>query len=299
MPQVMRLLNRVFSKSLDADGRRALNSMGGQSNVLMRLSQWGSKVAPGFVWEMGNQMVGNVSIIPTQVMGRIIIANVAVHEDYRRRGIARALMEAAISHLDDVGTQTVLLQVDVDNHGAEQLYRSLGFREMGSTTLWLAAPGQWKELARDDRYDIRPMRGSEHQHAYQVDSESYPVDLNWPDPINQTLYRYGFFRAIDDFLNGRSREVWVVPDEKNQPAAVGAIWSEWSRPHRITMRVPEDLRNELTNPLFSKLLRRLAYLRRRHISIEHPMDDAVMGQLLEAANFSPKRHLKTMKLTFT
>ncbi|MGB1249968.1 MAG: GNAT family N-acetyltransferase, partial [Candidatus Promineifilaceae bacterium] len=197
MPQVMRLLHHVFNKSLDADGRRALDSMGGQANVLMRISHWGSKLAPGFVWEFDNQMVGNVSIIPTQVKGRIIIANVAVHEAYRRRGIARGLMETTLDHLQQVGTRSVLLQVDVDNHGAEHLYRSLGFRDMGSTTFWLASPGQWKELSRDDRFNIRPMRGNEHRRAFEVDSSSYPLDLNWPDPINHSVYRFGFFRVLD------------------------------------------------------------------------------------------------------
>ena len=255
-------------------------------------------MAPGFIWEFDKQVVGNVSIIPTKINKRIIIANVAVHEDFRRRGIARGLMEATLDHLHALGTQTIMLQVDVDNHGAEHLYRSLGFHDMGSTTFWLAAPGQWRELAREETFEIRPMRGSEHKIAYEVDSTSYPLDLNWPDPINESLYKSGFWRAIDDFMNGRGHEVWVVPNQRNRPLAVGAIWSEWGRPHRITMRVPEKLRDQITRPLFSKLLRRLAYLRRRHISIEHPIDDPLMTELLETANFSAKRHLKTMKLTF-
>lgn len=299
MPQVMRLLNRVFRQSLDADGRRALNSMSNHTTTLMRLQHWSSKIAPGFIWEFEKQIVGNVSIIPTKVNGRIIIANVAVHEDFRRRGIARGLMEATLNHLHARGTETVMLQVDVDNHGAEHLYRSLGFHDMGSTTYWLAAPGQWRELAYEDAFEIRPMRGNEHRVAYAVDNDSYPLDLNWPDPINHTLYKPSFWRAIDDFMNGRSHEVWVAPSEDNhQPLALGAIWSEWGRPHRLTMRVPAYLRDDVSRPLFSKLLRRLAYLRRRHVSIEHPIDDPIMAQLLEAANFSPKRHLKTMKCTF-
>ncbi len=297
MPQVMRLLNRVFSPTLDAEGRRALNSMSNQPSLLLRLNQLGHKIAPGFVYEDGGTIVGNVSIIPTAAKGRIIIANVAVDESHRRRGIARMMMDATLDHLVERGINTVMLQVDVDNDGARRLYQDLGFKVMGSTTYWLASPSAWREISVPQSFKVRPMRATEYREAYAVDCSNFPIDLNWPDPINRNTYRGGFLTWMDNFLNGKSSESWVV-DDADGLLGISTIWSEWGRPHRITCRVDAAHRDELLPPLFGKVLRRLKYARRRHVSIEHPMDDELMNQLLVAANFYAKRNLTTMKLSF-
>ncbi len=298
MPQVMRLLNRVFSPTLDAEGRRALNNMSNQPSLLLRLNQLGHKIAPGFVYEDNGSIVGNVSIIPTSIKGRIIIANVAVDEAYRRRGIARMMMDAALDHLVERGINTVMLQVDVDNDGARRLYHDLGFDSMGSTTYWLASPSSWREISVPQSFKVRPMRPSEYRQAYAVDTSNFPLDLNWPDPIDRNTYRGGVMKWMDNFFNGKSSESWVVAED-DELLGVSTIWSEWGRPHRLTCRVNAANRDELLPPLFGKVLRRLKYARRRHVSIEHPMDDDLMNQLLVASNFYAKRNLTTMKLKFT
>ena len=296
MQAVMRLLNRVFSPTLDQEGRRALNSMSNQPSLTHRIQQFGSKVAPGFIWEQGGTLIGNVSVIPTRDKSRVIIANVAVHEKYRRRGIAQALMEATLDHLEQRDIRTVMLQVDVDNDGAARLYRHLGFRTLGSTTYWRAASGTLREIATSADYTVRPLRGHEHAKAFRLDRNSFPADLNWPDPVSSKTYRGSLWRSLDNFLNGRSEEHWVIDDGHGDLLALGSIWGDWGRPYRITLRVHPDYQQELTRPLFAKISRRLGYLRRRHASVEHIYQDELTGHLLNAANFQPKRHLTTMRL---
>ena len=87
VPQLMRLLRLVFSPTLDADGRRALNALSSKPVTLLRLNRLAGGLTPGFVWEVDGTLVGNISIIPTQQRHRAIIANVAVHPDYRRQGL--------------------------------------------------------------------------------------------------------------------------------------------------------------------------------------------------------------------
>lgn len=58
------------------------------------------------------------------------VLDVAVSPQWRRRGIARALLEAIFEGLPE-STETVLLEVRTGNTGARALYRSLGFREDG------------------------------------------------------------------------------------------------------------------------------------------------------------------------
>lgn len=296
MQAVMRLLNHVFSPTLDQEGRNALNSMSNQPSLINRIQQFGNKLAPGYIWVEKGEIVGNVSIIPTRIPKRIIIANVAVHPKFRRRGIAQALMDATLDHLYRRNVKTVMLQVDVDNEGARRLYHHLGFDVIGSTTYWVASPGSWREVATSADYEVRPLRSSEHASAFQLDQASFPADLNWPDPIVETTYRGSIWRTIDNFLNGKAEEHWVIDDGRGNLCALGSIWGDWGRPYRITLRALPEYSDELMRPLFAKISRRLNYMRRRHASIEHLYEDELTGHLLNVANFQPKRHLTTMRL---
>jgi|UniRef100_A0A7C3Z336 ribosomal-protein-alanine N-acetyltransferase len=59
------------------------------------------------------------------------ILNLAVHPDYRRRGISRALLTAALEQARTQGAEVVWLEVRPSNEAALALYRSFGFREVG------------------------------------------------------------------------------------------------------------------------------------------------------------------------
>ena len=58
------------------------------------------------------------------------IASLAVHPDYRRRGVADALMRHTLRELGAAGVRRVELMVRTGNTGGAQLYRSLGFRRV-------------------------------------------------------------------------------------------------------------------------------------------------------------------------
>ena len=65
------------------------------------------------------------------VMGETDMMNVAVHPDDRRRGIARALIEALIQGLKDRDSHSLTLEVRASNLPAITLYTELGFLEAG------------------------------------------------------------------------------------------------------------------------------------------------------------------------
>ena len=58
------------------------------------------------------------------------IASLAVHPDYRRRGVADALMRHTLRALGAAGFGRVELMVRTGNTAGAQLYRSLGFRRV-------------------------------------------------------------------------------------------------------------------------------------------------------------------------
>jgi len=65
------------------------------------------------------------------VEGEIQILNIAVSSKYRRKGIARKLMELAISKGREKRAAFISLEVRESNLAARMLYETLGFRITG------------------------------------------------------------------------------------------------------------------------------------------------------------------------
>ena len=65
------------------------------------------------------------------VMGETDMMNVAVSPAYRRRGIARELIQALLRELTRQGSHRLTLEVRASNAPARALYESLGFAQVG------------------------------------------------------------------------------------------------------------------------------------------------------------------------
>ena len=77
----------------------------------------------------GEQLVGYIgsqsSIDETDIM------NMAVHPDWRRRGIAEKLITCLIEELKKRGSHALMLEVRASNAPAIALYEKLGFQQVG------------------------------------------------------------------------------------------------------------------------------------------------------------------------
>ena len=80
-----------------------------------------------------NKIVGGVQLIacePPNQPHRSEIAKMMVHPDHRRKGLARALMLAALDHAQTMGKSLVTLDTR-SGDAAQSLYQSLGFEAAG------------------------------------------------------------------------------------------------------------------------------------------------------------------------
>ena len=59
------------------------------------------------------------------------VMNVAVHPDFRRKGIAEALVNALVAELKAIGSRCLTLEVRASNAPAIALYEKMGFAEIG------------------------------------------------------------------------------------------------------------------------------------------------------------------------
>ncbi|KAK4835569.1 hypothetical protein QYF36_011462 [Acer negundo] len=62
--------------------------------------------------------------------GIAYISNVAVRERFRRKGIAKRLIEKAEAHARSWGCRTIALHCDLNNPGATKLYKGQGFKSI-------------------------------------------------------------------------------------------------------------------------------------------------------------------------
>jgi [ribosomal protein S18]-alanine N-acetyltransferase len=59
------------------------------------------------------------------------ITTIAMHPDFRRRGLGEFMLVSLMDIAYDINARWVTLEVRVSNHSAQNLYRKYGFREAG------------------------------------------------------------------------------------------------------------------------------------------------------------------------
>ena len=141
LPKIADLVELCFKHNMDSEGKRYVQQMrrAGQSS---RFLGWASNSLPltGYVWEEEKRIIGNISIIPFRKSKKntFLLANIAVHPDFRRRGIARLLTQKGVYHARKRRSESIWLQVEDSNLGAIELYETLGFQARARRTTWNA-----------------------------------------------------------------------------------------------------------------------------------------------------------------
>lgn len=210
------LIELCFAETLDSDGQRYLRRMrqtsqGPQNRWFNPATFQANLAAEGFVWEDGNVIVGNVSLIPFSRLRRPIylIANVAVHPDFRRQGIARALTVAALEWCQKRHIHSTWLQVRDNNPPAIKLYESVGFIEKARRTTWSIQPGKIEGAPPSGVRIISPKSRAWPQQKRWL-QQNYPDELYWYWPIRRSAFRPGIWGTLTNFLTDTRLRHWGV-----------------------------------------------------------------------------------------
>jgi len=86
----------------------------------------------------GQTVVGYIG--SQTVMGETDMMNVAVHPDFRRRGIAEALIGKLVADLKAKESHSLTLEVRSSNSAAQKLYEKLGFDLVGKRPRYYRNP---------------------------------------------------------------------------------------------------------------------------------------------------------------
>ena len=77
----------------------------------------------------GDRLAGYVG--SQSVLDEADMMNIAVHPDFRRRGVAQNLVEALVAGLKEKNVRCLTLEVRASNEPAIALYQKLGFIQVG------------------------------------------------------------------------------------------------------------------------------------------------------------------------
>lgn len=305
LPQIVELLRLVFGDSLEGDEQKLFGegAPGPVNELYYRFYPSAKRLSNGFVWQSDGRIIGNATLLSTKAWDRFLVANVAVHPAYRRQGIARNLMQAITAAVRNRGGREILLQVVKDNQSAIDLYLALGYTAIGNMTTWYATGSRVRPISEASADEgpptIHQLPERRWREAYELDTTQVHPDLNWPEPLSFDAYRRSWWQKGLDFMNGRHYEGWSTMDAGERLTGLVTISGEWGRSYLMTLRVHPDYAGELERPLLSKALRRLNYLPRRNVRIDHPETDQLTGRLLQEAHFTSQRTLTHMRLTIS
>jgi predicted GNAT family acetyltransferase len=223
-----------------------------------------SDLLAGFVWVEDEQVVGNVTISQVSPNShRWVISNVAVAPPYRGRGIARALMQAAMDFIHSRHGKIVSLQVRDNNVVALHIYRSIGFREVfGTSYLQHHSLPAIKPLTLNVAgMQLRSFSATDSQLAFQLACAAVPEAMHSEQPIRPSRYVLGFETRLTDWfkeLVGSGPPLrLVVENHGHLEAMVTAEPSAWHSEGSITLIVQPSARGRVEKELVSHALSHL------------------------------------------
>ena len=89
------------------------------------------RATPPWRWPGGMRIYyAGARAAPSPPMGALYVDALAVYQEHRRRGVARALLEEAERRARDLRLGSVALDTSLDNKPARSLYVSAGFEEV-------------------------------------------------------------------------------------------------------------------------------------------------------------------------
>jgi ribosomal protein S18 acetylase RimI-like enzyme len=260
-------------------------------NWASHMAETASMPLTGYIWEQDGRIIGNASLIPFRDRGKrvYLIANVATHPDYRRRGIGRALTERVMQQARHKNASAIWLHVRDDNPGAITLYEGLGFQEIARRTAWYAGSDRF---LTEPASDIQIVARHPRFWPLQLDwlGRLYPESLAWYHSWNLNSLRPGLWNWLYMLFVDFNIKQWAAV--RGDELLATLTW------------MPQGGRSE---PLYAAtgtetdgeaLTRLLLHARRTlsgysSLSLDFPAGE--LSEAIHAAGFKPRRTLLWMR----
>lgn len=302
---VVDLIDIAFGERLDPAGQATLARMRRFAHAGPFLQGFWvflgrTAVAPGLVWVVDGDVVGNVSVRRSRSSGGYLIGNVVVHPAHRGQGIASALMKRAIRVISGRGARWVGLEVRADNDVARGLYRGLEFREVGRTRHLLRKAGSGSANGSARSCLMRRGERRDGDALVRLMEAAIPEEQRPLLEVRQEDYRPSWRRRIEHWLRFEDEIWWVVPGDRVGAsdeiiAAVRAVHQRGGFPNRMEVLVQPGSGVDVEAGLVRRGVTSLKGSPRRPIQIALPRATGSLITALKKEGFQDLRTLVQMK----
>ncbi len=303
------LIELVFADSMDSAGRTAIREMrylshlGYGLKLIARLNDLALGISLGFVYVLDGELVGNVSVYPAQYPRELgetwILANVAVHPDYRRRGLAGSLVEASLEMIRRRAGARVILQVNYDNIAAQRLYERHGFIYERAWRIWRRS-GFMGSAAAPPGLPVAQSNGNEWAAELALAQSARPNrrgGIGWLKPVHRAAFYSPFWKRLTNLLSLNGAERLAIRDETGS-AILASCWLERAmgfssvRGWLFVSPQPQVDQRACAEAMLDYVVSRNE---RATIHFEHPLDDAIANDLFKRHGFKVERELWHMR----
>ena len=188
----------------------------------------------GFIFEEDNKPVGLVNYMsPPGRLNEWMIANVTVLPAYRRRGIARKLVDSTMATLKERNAKLVLLEVIEENLPAFNLYKELGFISYASETQYDAPKMNISLPSLPEGWSVVLLADSNWRIRYELALRTTPEVVRQFEPVSERKFKTPFFMRIFGKLfdiMGGTTNARLVLRAPNGEAVGTAFYSVRTRP---------------------------------------------------------------------
>ncbi len=252
----------------------------------------------GFVWEANGKIVGNISIVK-YFQGdarKVLIANVAVARDFRRRGIASALTRHALRFIGQQAQTEVWLQVRSENQAAIQMYVQLGFEFSSALSQWRCSPINLHLTASRGGFPPELQIVSRKPKDWKLQKRwlemNYPAQTRWYFNANLEWFSPWSFLNPAAWQTLTSLRHFALRDDTQ---LLGVLTRQKTRlsSDQIWLALPDGPQEDMrADKLLGALLEEEDPV--RPLLLEYPRGRAQLG--IQSAGFTLARNLDWMKL---
>jgi len=174
LASALKVVQLSFAEEFELKGldpkhiEKLVNQMFGMLGRIMRglLKIFGKEFFRLFVAEVRGEVVGTTMITKQEKVA--YISTVAVHPDFRRKGIARRLVKSALEYVQDQKLRRAVLYVIPMNSFAKTLYTGFGFRDFEKLVLLAADAEQVSSPEHVKGIEIADFRKSQTDTVYEL-----------------------------------------------------------------------------------------------------------------------------------
>jgi ribosomal protein S18 acetylase RimI-like enzyme len=172
------------------DGMNNLRRIWPLIRLIQTLSPTLRDLIRGYVWEEDGRMAGTSIVQRRGSTDTWIIGTVGVLPAYRRRGIARKLVQAALDLIRSHGGKKVMLGVIDGNLPAYALYQKLGFEKYSGSIEFQVTPETTPPAPTlPEGYNQSPLDRFDWQPRYQLEERIAPPGLQRYEPVEVGRFR--------------------------------------------------------------------------------------------------------------